>query len=573
MLRDRGRDIEADLGKALIDGDGGVGVAELQQREGCGSRADRRRGGIAVVGRGDRRSGGQDDLGGRRGRSTKAERGITGATVIKESDTLQEASGSGRVGAEREVAGTLEGEVRRLGHLARGRAHRERAVLDRKVARHGIEGKRRDERLSALGGRRGAGIAEGDLRGAVDGHDRRTDRIIGIRQHHARIKAGGRGQGDHRGGRSDEGLSERVGEIGAGVAERDLGGAVDGHDRRASRIIGVIQYHAGRESGRARHRHDRGSRRNGRSTEDTLSDGRRREGAAGGPLQIQGTRIGERATGIGIVGVFRTQAEGGTTVGDYRTCAHQSRFDDNGAPVNVKVEILRCARNGVARVSRRESGRRGRIGDETDVQGQGRSRREGDGASVRTRRVTQRVQRHRARQAAVSRIADVLGVRERRSEVAVERRRDIPTVGVAHRHDTENIGIGRKGAAISDSPASDEIVGQTRRRERDAVQVGDEDVAIGGQALTPKGVSAAVVIRRPPRDGHAGATGSVPHQVSDRDLDGAAFVDVRGNRQVVVAAFGRDAVQRQDRVRRTSAIHEETTPAHGNGVARGDTGR
>ena len=82
-----------------------------------------------------------------------------------------------------------------------------------------------------------------------------------------------------------------------------------------------------------------------------------------------------------------------------------------------------------------------------------------------------------------------------------------------------------------------------------------------------------MVIQRPPRDDHAGATGSVTHQVSDRDLDGAAFVDVRGNRKIVVAAFGRDAVQSQDRGRRTSAIHQETTPAHGNGVARGDTGR
>ena len=291
-------------------------------------------------------------------------------------------------------------------------------------------------------------------------------------------------------------------------------------------------------------------------------------------MQIQGSGVDEGGAGVVVIAELRTEADGRGPVQHEIGGSGDPRLDDDRVVlIVVEEQVGAGTRERVRQVRSGERDVAARVGDEADVEGERGSRGESNRAGSAARGVAQRVQGHRAAQAAVGVIGDVAGVIQGTREVAVERTGGEATEGVAHRYHAEGITVGREGRSVGDGPAADQSVHKGTLGEVRAVDAGQEDTGGRGQALVAQGIGPRMIIRGPTVEIDAAAAAGATDEISDRERDRAAHVHVRQRVDDIGTRLDRDGIERQSGVRRTRAVDREGAAAQEDRVGRGEADR
>ena len=260
-----------------------------------------------------------------------------------------------------------------------------------------------------------------------------------------------------------------------------------------------------------------------------------------------------------------TEAESPVTAADDIHRAGQLRVEVDGALIDIEEQVAPAGGGDRARAVRAlERIRLVAVADQADPEGDRRTRGDiedhriggvGDAPSVGGMRAGDGARGRGGTVVIITR-----GERGRRDVRAREARRRDAVIRGLHLRQAVGVGVGREGRAIGDRPAPDNIVRHLRGAERHPVDVGQENLGLGGEAGAAERIDArGVIVIIPAVEVHHAARGRGAHEIVDRDDVRAAFVDIRRRVELVAAEGGGDRTEAHDRVHGAGTVDGQRT--------------
>ena len=285
--------------------------------------------------------------------------------------------------------------------------------------------------------------------------------------------------------------------------------------------------------------------------------------------EVERASLHKGSTRVGVRSEGRTQAEGSTTVGDQGCRSSDRWIHDQSLLVDVEVEVRASAGERVGSVSRGERSVEASVRDDTHAKCGGCCRREGDRLGSTWDEAPGVCDDGSGCKSSGSRSVTVVTRRYGSSAYvrAGEGRRSKAAVGVTHGHDTEGVVISGEGAAICYGPTADKAIHQIRRSEVGAIDLRQEDIAVRVQTLaTQRVIAVGAIVIRVAVEVHAAVVGRITDEVTNGQLNRAAFIDVRKCLDGVLTTGDSYGVERHNCVCGASTVDGDTAALKSNRI-------